>query len=121
MAYRECQEIGWNGLRHSEREGPTAGPWPLTTRGCRHHRGERLRHRDLGIVRHPGAWGVLQRCEGAGVNCLTLAEEERMVLAGGLGRVEPLQRQGLRRRAVGNHYLAGLGRKLQLELLAKDG
>ena len=61
------------------------------------------------------------RHEGARVNRLTLAEEERMALACGLGRVEPLQRQRLRRRAVGDRHLAGLGRELELELLAKDG
>src|SRR5438876_3032687 len=121
MAHRECQEIGWNRLRHGERECPTAGHRPLAARGSRHHGCERFRYSDLGLVRHPRAWRVLQRRESARVNRLTLAEEEWITLAGGLRRAEPLQRQRLWRCAVGNRHCAGPGGELKLELPAKDG
>ena len=106
MAMRD--QVRRDRLRHAEFED--AACRALRRIHLRGHDGhEILRRADRRLVRHAHAGRVLQRNERPRLNRLRLAEQKRLLLAGGLARSEPLKAARRRRRRVAHAHAVGAG------------
>ncbi len=117
VAHGERDEVGRNRLRHAERELAVQFRAGIVVGA--HHRPQRRRRAHRRVVRDAHARRILERDETACVDRLRLGVKERMALARGLLRFEPLQRQCIRRRLVADGHARGIGWHLHGQWRAK--
>ena len=114
IAYRQRQQIRRDRLRHAEyivaiacRSGVVIGT---------HQRDQAGRRTHMRAVGEAHRGRILQRHPTARMDRLRLAEQERMLAAGGHRRIQPLQARRLRRGAVADahHFVRPAHRDAQL-------
>jgi hypothetical protein len=113
----EGQQIGRDGLGHRPAEGVILVPG----RGGGHDDGEAGGDGERGGPGDPQRRRVLAGHDASGVDGLTLAEQEGLLFAEGLGGLQPLQRRRRVARAIADVDRPRSGLELHLEARAEHG